>query len=665
MPPLGYITAAADREDSERNVFVLDLASRLITQVTREPWADRPTWSPHGQAIVYMSLLGEPRELRPSPSAVLRRAQLDGGKTETIIAERRPFTSVFHLADGRLAWSVIESPQPGFSRGTSRVEALSDAGVVSAVGTFDTYADRVIASHSGEGLYCRCYPWPDVSDRFSDQTPHQLLFLPLITGVVRQTASLARWAWLPTVWSERQPFRFALTSDSSILYVGDTGRVWKIVLSDGRREPVSFTARVKLEIQDPVIPRKPDLPAAGSSVQRPTPPPVLVRRVRVLDYTARGFRQESSLYIEQGRIRWIGAERGRNIPRGAVIVDAGGRYAIPGLFDMHVHTGVTGAEQAAFVAYGVTSVRDVGSPLARPIVLSDRRGSNVEVRPRFFVAGDMLQGGRGYAVKLRDESEARSYVQRWKESGVHFIKVHPPISWRLQRAVADEARLQGLPIVAHGITVEELTKGVMLGYASLEHVSYRPYDDVLQMLVAAGTYWDPTLEAPVGKELLLRGEPERLADPRLQAFIPARIRESREVLGLASTTVLRAFWLEMLAGIQPAYRRGVKLLAGTDASWGGPMPFFGVSLHWELEHLVEAGLPALEVLRIATQHAAEALAVQDDLGTLEVGKVADIVLLDKNCLDDIKNTQSIWRVIKDGWLFDPDELRPPRLATPK
>ena len=159
-PDGSRIALVSDREDSERNVFVLDLASRRITQVTREPWADRPAWTPNGQALVYMSLLGEPRELRsPAPPAVLRRAQLNGEKTETVIAERRPFTSVFHLADGHLAWSVIES-QDGFSRGTSRVEVLSDAGVVSTVGTFDTYADRVIASHAGEGLYCRCYSWP-------------------------------------------------------------------------------------------------------------------------------------------------------------------------------------------------------------------------------------------------------------------------------------------------------------------------------------------------------------------------------------------------------------------------------------------------------------------------------------------------------------------------
>ncbi len=90
-----------------------------------------------------------------------------------------------------------------------------------------------------------------------------------------------------------------------------------------------------------------------------------------------------------------------------------------------------------------------------------------------------------------------------------------------------------------------------------------------------------------------------------------------------------------------------------------PAIFYGSSLHWELEHFAEAGLPPLEVLRIATQEAAAAVGADDDLGTIEPGKLADLVLLDANPLEDIRNTQTIWRVIKGGWHFDPDKLRPP------
>ena len=115
----------------------------------------------------------------------------------------------------------------------------------------------------------------------------------------------------------------------------------------------------------------------------------------------------------------------------------------------------------------------------------------------------------------------------------------------------------------------------------------------------------------------------------------------------------------MLAVIRAAQRRGVKLLAGTDYQVGSPgIP--GASLHWELEFFVQAGIPPLEVLRIATEQAAEAVGAEDDVGTLEVGKLADIVLLDANPLEDIKNTQAIWRVIKGGFVFDPEKLQPER-----
>ncbi len=115
--------------------------------------------------------------------------------------------------------------------------------------------------------------------------------------------------------------------------------------------------------------------------------------------------------------------------------------------------------------------------------------------------------------------------------------------------------------------------------------------------------------------------------------------------------------MEDLASIRTAHLRGVKLLTGTDY-----FRFSGSSLHWELEYFVQAGIPPLDVLRIATQGGAAAVGAEEHLGTLEVGKLADIVLLDANPLDDIKNMQTIWRVIKGGWVFDPEKLRPPQSA---
>ena len=108
----------------------------------------------------------------------------------------------------------------------------------------------------------------------------------------------------------------------------------------------------------------------------------------------------------------------------------------------------------------------------------------------------------------------------------------------------------------------------------------------------------------------------------------------------------------MMRSILAAYRRGITLLPGTDYGPHGP------AVHWELDFFAEAGIPPLDVLRFATQASAETVGAGDDLGTLEIGKLADIVLLDANPLEDIRNTQTVWRVIKGGWVFDPAVLRP-------
>jgi imidazolonepropionase-like amidohydrolase len=158
--------------------------------------------------------------------------------------------------------------------------------------------------------------------------------------------------------------------------------------------------------------------------------------------------------------------------------------------------------------------------------------------------------------------------------------------------------------------------------------------------------------------VFLREEPERLADPKARAFLPVWGTSQPGVFVAVNNSVLRGDWFDQLASIRSAHSRGVKLLAGTDKVFPWRV-LAGLSLHWELEHLVEAGLTPLEVLRIATRDAAEAVGAQDNLGTLDAGKLADIVLLDRNPLENIKNTQTIWRVLEDGRLFDPEKLRPP------
>ena len=607
--PDGRRLAFTHREYKKQELRVFDFAGRKIrTLASGPPGRWQPSWSSDGQRLAFVRSKVGPASEAPAASAGVVAVNLGDGKEQK-------------LADpgGQWIW-----PRPHFADDGRALYYSADITFVGALYRlpFDEGAQpQPITQLEGslsDGLISPNGKW------LAFQRGQEVWGGPLSTEPIREE-------------DVRQLSReggedFAFTPNSSALIYSTGNRIWRHPLTGGEREEIP----IRLELP------------------RPTPPPLLVRRVRVLDFPSGGFDQETSLFIEEGRIRWIGEEGGLPLPKETRILDAGGRFAIPGLFDMHVHR--VWARPEASLAYGVTSVRDMGGSLTQLSALADRSEATNDPLPHYFYPGWAFA-----PWLIHNEGDARANVRRWNEQGAHFIKPYPPLSWPLQRAVAEEARKLELPVVGHGTDVEEITKSVTLGYLTLEHTpSPPPYDDVLQMFAAAGTRWVPTLAQYGGDALLLRDEPERLANPKLRAFTPepdihvARVGGSWNSVG---DTELRGLWEEKLAAIRAAHLRGVKLQVGTDA--GAPGILFGPSLHWELEYFVEAGLAPLEVLRIATQEGAAAVGADDDLGTLEVGKLADIVLLDADPLEDIKNTQTIWRVLKGGWVFDPEELRPP------
>jgi imidazolonepropionase-like amidohydrolase/Tol biopolymer transport system component len=603
--PDGRLLALVDLKVGIREVKLLDLESNEVRTLASGGDYFQPAWHPEGDSFTYadrnrariviLDLNGEAQEIGPHlQGAWLSRPRFSStGRALT-------YTSggVFH----RISLTEPATAEPA-------VPLIDPSATDSPVGTWVGSAvlspdERWLAFRRGAEI------WVIRAD-----TP----------AIEAEQARLL---------SARGGHAFDFAPDGSAVIFADGNEVWRQPLASGEPERIALQVEVKCQ----------------------TPPPALLRHVRVLDFVAGDFGPEVSMLVETGRIRWIGSESEHAIPEETEILDAAGRFAIPGLFDFHAHN--RGGYQAPNnLAYGVTSLRDVGTtPLMWLNAFDDWSDATDAPIPRSFHAGEMVYGPPEI---LLTEEEARAVVRRNKVGGASLIKAYATLPWSIHRAVAEEARLVRLPMAAHGTTVKEVTKAVTLGYASLEHAGFRYYDDVLQMLAGSGTRWVPTVGNDMSHWLRIRAEPERTENEDFRAFV-SRSRVQSELA--AGDTVWKArmypeIYAQETASIGAAFARGVKLLAGTDQQ--EHLAFPGVSLHWELEDLAEAGIPPLEVLRIATQESAIAVGAGDDLGTLEPGKLADIVLLDANPLEDIKNSLTIWRVIKGGWVFDPKKLRRP------
>jgi Tol biopolymer transport system component/imidazolonepropionase-like amidohydrolase len=605
LSPDGSKLAFLQIQEDSASVVVYDLRTRQIRSIVSGLYYCEPSWSRDGRTLI-LAEYGYPPHIVSVSLADGKKEQL------TEFGKWSPFP---HLsADGQ--WLYYTSDKTG--TGELYRLSLKEKGKEEMLTRLSRHISDALVSPNGKWLAFR--------------RNKEIWIAPFGTTSVTndQTRRL----------SAEGGDSFAFTSDNSALIYSSGDKVWLQPLAGGERRQIP----VRLELPHSM------------------PKPLLLRGVRVLDFESGGFGTPTSMLVEQGSIAWIGAESEHHVPPHAEVIDCTGRFAVPGLFDFHTYT--AGYNPVPFIAYGVTSLRDVEGSIFWMNALRDRGEFSAEPIPRYFFSGGIFEGehpewGDSFLL-IYDETSAREYVRRYKEWGADSIKLYSvaiSLAWPLERALADEAHRLGLPVAAAVADVEEITKGVILGYFLLEYGgAEQAYDDVVQMLSQSGTRWVPVMALSGSDALLLRDEPEKLSDPKLRSLITEQAF-GETLYGSTFRKVddisLRGYVAALLARIGEAFRQGVRLHAGT----GSPEPdcFAGQSLHWELTGFVQAGLTPLEVLRMATEEAAAAVGA-GELGTLAPGKIADIVLLSADPLQDIHNTEAIWRVIKGGWLYDPDKL---------
>jgi imidazolonepropionase-like amidohydrolase len=422
--------------------------------------------------------------------------------------------------------------------------------------------------------------------------------------------------------------------------------------------------------------------AGGVTAQSIT---LAVTNVTLIDGTGAPTGSSMTVIVSGDRIAAIGRTGSVGMPPGAVEVDGTGKYLIPGLWDMHVHVGSyqEGAKVLPrLVGYGITGIRDMASPLNDILRLRRETDDSTILGPQIVAAGPILQGPLPFRlpplVRSTTEADAVQTVAELKAAGVDFIKVGDTLTRDVYFSVAAEAGRLGLPLAGHLPVSVSASEAISSGQRSIEHFGSAAFRG---LLIACSTdetelsaYVREAMTAalaggPTPDEKMYRAEyTSRLADTydarKATALFGLLVRN--DTWQLPTFTALRAVWYNQRSKLSPPdatagdrvwtrtlamfadmRQAGVKLLAGSDLPIADGVP----SLHDELVALVDAGTTPIEALQAATRNPAEFLGRLDTEGTVEVGKKANLVLLDANPVADISNTRQIAAVILNGRLI--------------
>ncbi len=408
---------------------------------------------------------------------------------------------------------------------------------------------------------------------------------------------------------------------------------------------------------------------------------------------------DQTILVADGVIRAVGPSSAITIPASARRVDASGKFAIPGLWDAHVHfmnTGVTALP--LLVANGVTSVREMGGYIDSTRAWQARMKAGTLVGPRIVTPGPILESPRylqgvversargnprlalrvlPYRIRVGDSIEARRAIDSLVKLRVDFVKVRTSANPSAFYAILREARRAGLRVAAHQQSSVSIRSALDSGLTDLQHGILPPLsslsdatrDSIYRKFVDNGAWYTPTLT--VSRAVMLSGDsaaraifsPDAIRLDERRAYASAwllewwRMQVDERIADTASipAATMEGMYRSSASDVHRMRELGVNILAGTDA--GSVLVYPGFALHEELRRLVEdAKLSPRDALWSATVGPARFARLDDRLGTLSAGKIADIVLLDADPLTDIRNTRRIFAVIQAGRLFSRADL---------
>jgi len=437
-----------------------------------------------------------------------------------------------------------------------------------------------------------------------------------------------------------------------------------------------------------------------------------ITHATVVDVSTGRLQRDATVVIDGNRIVSVGTSAAR-VPLKGQVVDAGGMYVIPGLWDMHTHAYYSTTAELTdayilplFIANGITGIRDMGSALDDVLRARQEIAAHTLVGPRMVVAGPMLDGpgARGRTtMPITTATDGRNAVDSLASRGVDFIKVQSGVTREGYFGIAAEAKRRGIAFDGHVPDAIRASEAVAAGQRTFEHLigifeASTPNEDnyltrkygaggdpsvnkslaslldgydaareaVIIRLLAGNRVWQcPTLLWERGQWLVdvidFMKDPDSAYVPRtwMTRKYPSSQRGILRSMDTDSLAVRRRFVEHELDIVRRLHAAGVPFLAGTDGPAGVDL-IPGISLHLELQRFVAAGFTPLEALQTATINPARFLGKTAEYGSVTAGRVADLVILRANPLDDIANTRTVAGVVADGKYWSPaglDSLR--------
>jgi len=386
---------------------------------------------------------------------------------------------------------------------------------------------------------------------------------------------------------------------------------------------------------------------------------VVLRGARIISMKGDEVIDNGDLVVTDNRIVSVGARGGGNAPAGARVIDVTGKTIIPGFVDVHAHPWPTWGihetqvwKYLANLAWGVTTTRDPQTSTTDVLTYADLVETGEILGPRIFHTGP----GVFWSEDFKSLEDTRQALRRYSDFyRIHTIKMYMTGNRKQRQWVIMAAKELGLmPTIEGGLDFKMNLTAVIDGYPGSEH-SYpiMPlYKDAVQLVAQSGITYTPTLLVSYGgpwSENFFYERYDIHDNAKVRRFMPHDEIDQRAE---------RRPWFRESEYVFPriAASANAILQAGGHIGLGGHGQMDGLGDHWELWAMAAGGMSNHDVLRVATIHGANAIGMEQDLGSLEPGQLADLIVLDANPLEDIHNTNTVRYVMKNGRLYEGETL---------